>query len=187
MASIAGIPEIASVSAFSTAANVSSWRDAWRRQALAVISTSGSEAPSTSPMISTARNPAASTPVGCPWVTQPEIIANEHTKLTRAGTPIGANAMARFVRAVYRNAQKKTRGLPADLPTSGVDWNEEVPRKLALAPGDLPAWERERLALKNLVQRELALFLLLSGLCRRDACSASMGRVGYPVSRTQAA
>jgi hypothetical protein len=56
--------------------------------------------------------------------TQPEMIANEHTKLTKAGTPIGANAMARFVRAVYRNAQKKTRGLPADLPTSGVDWAE---------------------------------------------------------------
>jgi integrase len=104
--------------------------------------------------------------------TQPEMIANEHTKLTKAGTPIGANAMARFVRAVYRNAQKKTRGLPADLPTSGVDWNEEVPRKLALAPADLPAWEKERLALKNPIHRELALFLALSGLRRRDACSA---------------
>jgi integrase len=100
------------------------------------------------------------------------MIANEHTKLTKAGTPIGANAMARFVRAVYRNAQKKTRGLPADLPTSGIDWNEEVPRKLALAPSDLPAWEKERLALKNPIHRELALFLALSGLRRRDACSA---------------
>jgi integrase len=43
---------------------------------------------------------------------------------------------------------------------------------LALAPSDLPAWEKERLALKNPIHRELALFLALSGLRRRDACSA---------------
>jgi integrase len=102
----------------------------------------------------------------------PSLIADEHAKLTKAGTPVGANAMARFIRAVYRHARKATRGLPDDLPTSGVVWNKEKPKTRALSSEDLTLWEKERRAIANPIQRELALFLLLSGLRRRDACSA---------------
>jgi integrase len=101
----------------------------------------------------------------------PLLVADAHARITRAGKPVGANAMVRFVRAVYRHAGKYS-DLPEKLPTRAVAWNREKRRETAVGVADLPAWEKERLALTNPIQRELALFLLLSGLRRRDACSA---------------
>lgn len=103
---------------------------------------------------------------------KPAIIADLHTKLTIEGHAAGANSLARFISAVYRHALKTCDALPVRSPTRGVDMNKIDPRETAMAWADLAAWEQERLALKNDVQRELALFLLLTGLRRASACAA---------------
>ena len=102
----------------------------------------------------------------------PSLVANEHARLTNDGHQVTANAAARFVRATYRHARKSVRGLPDDMPTSGINWNPEVARTAALSSPQLPNWYAQWREIRNPVQKELALFLLLSGLRRRDACSA---------------
>jgi integrase len=102
----------------------------------------------------------------------PALMADEHARIAREHGPISANAAARLVRTAYNHARKTVRGLPYDLPTSSVSWNPEPPRTNALSSDDLPGWFAQWRAIENPVQRELALFLLLSGLRREDASSA---------------
>lgn len=75
------------------------------------------------------------------------------------------------MRALYKNALKKGRGLPKDLPTSDVDWHKEPPRKTAVARADLRAWNEARLKIQNPIVQEIPLFILLTGLRRADALS----------------
>jgi integrase len=102
----------------------------------------------------------------------PKYVKDAFARITAAGTPVAANAMVRFVRATYRHAQGETRGLPSDLPTSGVQvLNPEVPRDTALSVAQLPEWNDARNKIKNPIMRELPLFLLLTGLRRASACT----------------
>ncbi len=100
-----------------------------------------------------------------------KIIRDEHAKLEVAGKRGSADAMARFVRALYAHASRAD-DLPPRSPTHAVNWCNLAPRTRALAWTDLADWEKQRLAIENEIQRELALFLILSGLRRTDACSA---------------
>jgi integrase len=112
----------------------------------------------------------------------PDIVARIHAELTtkgwgktRRGVPSAADFTASFVGAVYENAKRHTRNLPAELPTTAVNWNrgspKHKPHRPSLAHKDLAAWERDRLTIKNPVRRELALFVLLSGLRSEDCRS----------------
>lgn len=53
--------------------------------------------------------------------------------------------------------------LPADNPTSGVDWNIQRRRDTAMGIEDLPRWFREAGRLRHPIRREFHLFTLLSG------------------------
>jgi hypothetical protein len=55
----------------------------------------------------------------------PAEIAEWHAEITQRHGPSEANHAARVLRAIYRRAQRLNRTLPAMLPTSAVEWNEE--------------------------------------------------------------
>jgi integrase len=112
----------------------------------------------------------------------PDIVRRIHSELTTKGwqskrqnarpVPRSADEAAKFVGAVYKNAKRHQRNLPAELPTTSVNWNREnpdlVPKRVSYAFTELAEWERWRQTIKNPVIREMALFLLLSGLRDQD-------------------
>lgn len=55
----------------------------------------------------------------------PAEIAEWHAEITQRHGPSEANHAARVLRAIYQRAQRLNRTLPAMLPTSAVEWNEE--------------------------------------------------------------
>jgi hypothetical protein len=69
----------------------------------------------------------------------------------------------RTLRAIYNHARRLARDLPADNPTSGVDWNTMRRRDTAMGIEDLPRWFREAGRLRHPIRREFHLFTLLSG------------------------
>ena len=69
----------------------------------------------------------------------------------------------RTLRAIYNHARRLARDLPADNPTSGVDWNIQRRRDTAMGIEDLPRWFREAGRLRHPIRREFHLFTLLSG------------------------
>jgi integrase len=114
---------------------------------------------------------------------EPAIAKREHERITAKvlvegkgrqsrGGPGIADLCMRFLSATYSNARRKlVRGLPADSPTSAVDPNAAKPDVKAMSSEDLPRWFEQWRDIKNPIQKEAALFLLLSGLRRTDGCS----------------
>lgn len=93
----------------------------------------------------------------------PRMVADRHDQLTRDNGPFAANGCMRTLRAVYNHARRSARELPADNPTTAVDWNEEKRRDTAMGAFDLPAWIEQAGRLRHAIRREFHLFTLLSG------------------------
>jgi integrase len=72
-----------------------------------------------------------------------------------------ANHCCAVIRATYKHMRKLERGLPADLPTSGVKWNEENPRSIAIT--DWSAWADSWRAIPDKEQRAFQILNLLGG------------------------
>lgn len=93
----------------------------------------------------------------------PRMVSDRHDKLTQDCGPYGANGCMRTLRAIYNHARRSARELPADNPTSAVDWNDEKRRDTAMGTFDLPTWIEEAGRLRHAIRREFHLFTLLSG------------------------
>ena len=93
----------------------------------------------------------------------PRMVAERHDRITVASGPYAANGAMRTLRAIYNHARRLARDLPADNPTSGVDWNIQRRRDTAMGIEDLPRWFREAGWLRHPIRREFHLFTLLSG------------------------
>ena len=93
----------------------------------------------------------------------PRMVAERHDRITVASGPYAANGAMRTLRAIYNHARRLARDLPADNPTSGVDWNIQRRRDTAMGVEDLPRWFREAGRLRHPIRREFHLFTLLSG------------------------
>ena len=93
----------------------------------------------------------------------PRMVAERHDRITVANGPYAANGAMRTLRAIYNHARRLARDLPADNPTSGVDWNIQRRRDTAMGIEDLPRWFREAGRLRHPIRREFHLFTLLSG------------------------
>jgi hypothetical protein len=63
--------------------------------------------------------------------------------------------------AIYNHARRGARELPADNPTSAVDWNDEKRRDAAMGTLDLPGRIEEAGRLCHAIRREFHLFTLL--------------------------
>lgn len=114
---------------------------------------------------------------------EPSLAASLHEKLSEprkvgntaryVGGASIADAAMRMLSAVYHYTREKVvRGLPQDSPISAVDLNRQEPDATGMSTSDLPKWFAQREQIENPIQRELALFLLLSGLRRTDCCTA---------------
>ena len=93
----------------------------------------------------------------------PRMVAERHDRITVASGPYAANGAMRTLRAIYNHARRLARDLPADNPTSGVDWNIQRRRDTAMGVEDLARWFREAGRLRHPIRREFHLFTLLSG------------------------
>lgn len=93
----------------------------------------------------------------------PRMVAERHDQITVASGPYAANGAMRTLRAIYNHARRLARDLPADNPTTGVDWNIQRRRDTAMGVEDLPRWFREAGRLRHPIRREFHLFTLLSG------------------------
>ena len=93
----------------------------------------------------------------------PRMVVERHDRITVASGPYAANSAMRTLRAIYNHARRLARDLPADNPTSGVDWNIQRRRDTAMGVEDLPRWFREAGRLRHPIRREFHLFTLLSG------------------------
>jgi integrase len=91
-------------------------------------------------------------------------VSKRHRRITKERGPYMANAWARSISAVYRHARKRIDRTLPEAPTVAVSLNKEHRRNTALAPDEIPEWNRQRLALSNPVRREMHLFILLSGM-----------------------
>ena len=83
-----------------------------------------------------------------------------HLELSKT-VPMTANHCCAVIRASYKHMRKLERGLPADLPTSGVKWNEENPRSIAIT--DWSAWADSWRAIPDKEQRAFQILNLLGG------------------------
>src|SRR5262249_40631016 len=110
---------------------------------------------------------------------EPALVTAEYLRIKDESGPSAANSAARILKACYAHARKETRGLPPDAPTTSIPWHDEKKHahKPAMKFKDLAAWEADRLTIENPIQRELKLFLLLTGLRRRDAACARWDQI----------
>src|SRR5450631_2352158 len=70
----------------------------------------------------------------------PDAVADWHVDVTKTNGPVSANHCARVVRAAYKRAGRRDISLPARLPTSAVEFNDETPSQKALDFKKFPAW-----------------------------------------------
>lgn len=98
----------------------------------------------------------------------PARVAKKHDDISGENGPYIANGSMRTLRAIYNHARKTNRDLPADNPTTAIDWNGEKRRNTAMGVADLKSWFAEVAALDNPIRREFHLFTLLSA-CRPAA------------------
>jgi integrase len=85
-----------------------------------------------------------------------------------SGGQVAGNAVTRFVRALYRHAALTDDSLPAKHPCRAVPIIIPEKDQPAIAPHEMPAWNKQRLALKSAIRREAHLFCLLSGMRCED-------------------
>ncbi|MFO1153658.1 MAG: tyrosine-type recombinase/integrase [Rhodospirillales bacterium] len=98
----------------------------------------------------------------------PEELYRLHVKVTDRAGPYAANRVIRVVRAAWNTARRR---LPKVVPlpeVGAVEWNKETRRREPIAWTELPAWFKRVHGL-SWVMRDYMLFVLLTGLRRRDA------------------
>lgn len=101
----------------------------------------------------------------------PAIMLRETDRIRRDHGPTAAIATARFVRAVYRHAQRRDPTLLGN-PVAAVEMTEERRDDLpVMSARELSEWWAQVQALPNPIRREAQLFGLLSGLRRNDLIS----------------
>lgn len=96
----------------------------------------------------------------------PKAVSDKHQEIGRTNGKPTADMVMKGLRVMYRFAKASNRAakLPADLPTSDVQWFNAPPKQKAIAPEDYPEWYRQLRALPNPVRQEFHLFTLLSGM-----------------------
>jgi hypothetical protein len=93
----------------------------------------------------------------------PEDVEQWHAKVTRIHGPVSANRACELIRATYNHRAARDVNLSLDrIPTSSVQWNEEKPSQVALAPKDFKKWRAAWDDLSD-IQRGYFLFCLLAG------------------------
>ena len=116
------------------------------------------------------------------WLNRPlrgisrEEVRRRHARITASRGPYAANGAIRFFSAAY-NTAARSHSLPAQ-PTNAVDWNEEKRRQSPIPRDRLRRW-REQIETLSPVRRDYYLFVLLTGLRRRDAASVSWEDVDF--------
>jgi integrase len=70
----------------------------------------------------------------------PQAVADWHENVTKENGPVSANHSARVLRATYKRAARRDISLPARLPTSAVEFNDETPSQKAIDFEMFPAW-----------------------------------------------
>jgi integrase len=93
----------------------------------------------------------------------PDAVDDWHKKVTRDHGPVSANHCARVLRATYRRAARRDISLPARLPTSAVEFNDETPSQKALEFKKFPAWLVAWRKIKNATQQAYHFTELLTG------------------------
>jgi integrase len=93
----------------------------------------------------------------------PDAVDDWHRKVTKDHGPVSANHCARIVRATYRRAARRDISLPARLPTSAVEFNDETPSQKALHFKKFPAWLAAWRKIQNATQQAYHLTELLTG------------------------
>jgi integrase len=93
----------------------------------------------------------------------PREVMQWHTKVTEKHGPVTANQAAKVLRACYRRAARLDRSLPAALPTSAVEYNEETRSQDALAFGDFVKWRKAWEAIESPTRKAFQKINLLCG------------------------
>jgi len=93
-----------------------------------------------------------------------------HTKLGAKHGIYAANRAMKCFRAIYNTAMKEYDYLPT-CPTIAVHWFKEHRRQEPIPAEKLPKWFQEVNTIHNPVRRDYQLFVLFTGLRRRDTAS----------------
>jgi hypothetical protein len=93
----------------------------------------------------------------------PDAVADFHVEVTNNNGPVSANHCARVIRATYKRAARRDISLPARLPTSAVEFNDETPSQKALDFKKFPAWLKAWRKIDNATSQAYHLTELLTG------------------------
>jgi integrase len=93
----------------------------------------------------------------------PDAVADWHVDVTKTNGPVSANHCARVVRAAYKRAGRRDISLPARLPTSAVEFNDETPSQKALDFKKFPAWLKAWRKIDSATRQAYHLTELLTG------------------------
>ncbi|MEO6783592.1 MAG: integrase family protein [Bradyrhizobium sp.] len=93
----------------------------------------------------------------------PHAIADFHIDVTKKNGPVSANHCARVIRATYKRAARRDITLPARLPTSAVEFNDEMPSQKALDFKKFPAWLKAWRKIDSATRQAYHLTALLLG------------------------
>lgn len=93
----------------------------------------------------------------------PDAVADFHVEVTNNNGPVSANHCARVIRATYKRAGRRDISLPARLPTSAVEFNDETPSQKALDFKKFPAWLKAWRKVDNATSQAYHLTELLTG------------------------
>jgi integrase len=96
---------------------------------------------------------------------RPDQVRDLHRDLTERRGPSEGNHTMRLLKTIYNNARESHRGLPADLPTSGVAWNQERRADRAIPFDQFPVWAAQVAAIPNPIRRAFHRLCLFTG-CR---------------------
>jgi integrase len=93
----------------------------------------------------------------------PDVVADWHVDVTKTNGPVSANHCARVVRAAYKRTGRRDISLPARLPTSAVEFNDETPSQKALDFKKFPAWLKAWRKIDSATRQAYHLTELLTG------------------------
>jgi integrase len=93
----------------------------------------------------------------------PDNVADWHVEVTKDNGPVSANHCARLVRATYKRAARRDISLPARLPTSAVEFNDETPSQKALDFKKFPSWLKAWRKIDNATRQAYHATELLTG------------------------
>jgi integrase len=91
----------------------------------------------------------------------PAIVRDWHAEISKTA-PATANHCAALVRACYKHMRKLERGLPPDLPTSAVRWNEASARQIAII--DWRGWAIAWRSIPDAERRSFHMLCLLTSM-----------------------